>query len=274
MSGDTLSIDKDAYKRFYSQIDRECLYGNLAKKPEDHSAYAELMLFIQQFELAGKKCLEIGSSKGIFQYLVQDYTGLDLDPALARYYSKPYFTIKDDGTYPFPNEEIDAIWSIAVHEHIPELNLALCELHRVLKPGGAVFFKPAWQCPSWLAAGYPVRPYSDFDLKGKIIKASISLRRSVLWRAMLIFPKRLVRHISFMVGHKYKKISYRKLEPNYEKFWMSDSDACNSLDPHDAILWFESNGFHCLSHPLHWRAFFVRSGAIILIKNLLMTSTD
>ena len=266
MYGDKLSLDNCKYKRFYSQINRDDFYGNPAKFTEDHSAYRELYQFIQHFNLEKKRCLEIGSSKGIFQYIVEDYSGLDIEPSLARYYQKPYFTINDDGTYPFPDGEFDAIWSIAVHEHIPDLELALRELKRVLKPGGLVFLKPAWQCPSWNADGYPVRPYRDFDFKGKVIKASIPIRRSVLWRALFIFPKRVIRHILFLTGLKYKEIQYNKIKPNYEIYWMSDSDACNSIDPHDAILWFESNGFDCLSHPLHWRAFFVRSGALVMKK--------
>lgn len=49
---------------------------------------------------------------------------------------------------------------------------------------------------------------------------------------------------------------------------MSDSDACNSLDIHDAILWFESNGFSCLSHPMHFKAFTCHSAqGLVFRKN-------
>jgi hypothetical protein len=37
------------------------------------------------------------------------------------------------------------------------------------------------------------------------------------------------------------------LTPNYEKYWVADSDAVNSIDSHEAMLWFRSRGDECLS---------------------------
>jgi len=37
------------------------------------------------------------------------------------------------------------------------------------------------------------------------------------------------------------------LNPNYEKYWVRDSDAVNSIDSHEAILWFLSRGDECLN---------------------------
>jgi SAM-dependent methyltransferase len=253
------------YKEFYEMIDRDKLYTTV-NEPEEHSAHKDLKQFIARFNLYDKKCLEIGSSKGLFQNMVVDYTGLDIVPSLLQHYKKPYFIVNSDGTYPFADNTFDAIWSWAVHEHVPDLNQALVELNRVLKPGGVVFFAPAWQCRPWAAEGHAARPYRDFGLKGKLVKALIPLRDSVGWRSLFIFPKRIYRHLSFIVGKRYKKIIYKKLKPNYNRYWTSDSDACNSIDPHDAILWFESNGFKCLSHPMNIRSFLVRNGILIFEK--------
>ena len=211
--------------------------------------------------------MEIGASKGAFQNIVQNYSGLDISESLAKYYKKPFFTVNNDGSYPFNGNIFDAILAIDVHEHIQDINQALLELKRVLKPGGVVYFAPAWQCRPWAAEGYAVRPFSDFAIKGKIIKALIPLRDSVFWRSFSIFPKRIFRHLSFLFGKKYYKLKYKKLNANYDIFWTSDSDACNSIDPHDAILWFVSNGFECLSHPSHLQALFVRTGALTFQKN-------
>ena len=253
------------YKSFYEHIDRELTYSR-ADAPENHSYYKELNQFIQKYNLFDKKCLEIGSSKGIFQDTVSDYYGIDIAESLRKYYHKPYYLVNEDGTYPFQDNFFDAIWAFAVHEHIPNINQALFELRRVLKPGGLVLFAPAWQCRPWAAEGYAVRPYKDFNLKGKIIKALIPLRNSIIWRSLYIFPKRICRHILFLMGKRYHKLKYKKLIANYTTYWTSDSDACNSIDPHDAILWFVSNGFECLSHPMHLKAFFVRTGALIFRK--------
>jgi len=244
-------------------------YENIYKrkeKPEEHIEFEKIKGFIKDFNLSGKKCLEIGSAKGIFQNLVDDYTGLDVAKSLATYYKKPYVTVNEDGTYPFEDNTFDGIWSCDTHEHIPNLNQALIELKRVLKPGGIVYFAPAWQVSSWVAEGISVRPYKELTPKQKIIKALIPLRRSVLWRSLFVFPKRIFRHLLFIAGKKYDKMIYKKLKPNYEIFYTSDSDACNSLELHDAILWFESNGFRCISHPMHLKAFLVRTGALVFKK--------
>jgi len=261
-------MDRTKYISFYDQRRKETYGQDYSKiRAEDSSNYETLKKFIQQFHLEkNKKCLEIGSSGGFFQDMVEDYYGTDIAESLSKYYHKPYKVAK--GTrYPFDNEFFDAIWTFAVYEHIPHLQEAMLEIKRLLRPGGVVLFAPAWQCRPWAAQGYAVRPYSDLDFKGKIIKASIPIRDSVLWRSMFIFPKRLFRHLMFLLGYKYTEIRYKKLTPNYEKYWTSDSDACNHIDPHDAILWFESHGFTCLSHPMHVRAFFVRTGSLIFRKN-------
>jgi SAM-dependent methyltransferase len=258
---------KDDYINFYQntipEIGKE---EHKRKQAEDHGRYEELKDFIERFQLKDKKCLEIGSLSGIFQDLVVDYYGTDISDNYAKYYHKPYKVVNVDMRYPFDDSMFDAIWTITVFEHIPGLQDALLEIKRLLKPGGVIFFCPAWYCPSWLAEGYSVRPYRDFNWKGKLIKASIPLRKSIIWRSIFVFPKRFIRHLLFLFGFKYMNIHYKKLKANYETYWVSDADACNSIDPHDALLWFLSHGFVCLSHPSHLSMFFVRNGPLILKK--------
>ena len=255
----------DGYVNFYENVDRNNTYSTKSR-PEDHGAFRTLSEFVYEYELKHKKVLEVGSSKGIFQDLVEDYTGLDIAESLRPHYHKPFFTINNDGSYPFGDAVFDAAWSWAVFEHIPDIDQALNELVRVVRPGGLILFAPAWQCRSWAADGYPVRPYSDFNIKGKLIKFSIPLRNSVLWRSMFVVPIRILRHLSFLLGNQYKELPYKKLMPNYEKFWMSDSDAVNSIDPHAAILWFKSHGCECLSHPSHLSSLSVRGRALVFQK--------
>ncbi len=54
-------------------------------------------------------------------------------------------------------------------------------MRRVLKPGGMLFLLVAWNCPTWLADGFDVRPYEDFTLLGKLVKASIGFRSTILF---------------------------------------------------------------------------------------------
>lgn len=153
-----------------------------------------------------------------------------------------------------------------MHEHIPEIKKNIQEIKRVLKPGGLVFFAPAWQCAAWLSAGYNVRPYSQLNLKGKITKASIPVIQSIFYRGLKLLPKRIYRHFLFLMGFRQKSFLLKKLQPNYKVFWGPDSDACNSIDPHDAYLWFSQNGFQCINHPSKFTSLFIRTGPLIFRK--------
>jgi SAM-dependent methyltransferase len=260
------SRNKTDYISFYDGRRSETYKHDYEKfKAEDHPYFHLLKNFIDKYKLKEKKCLEIGSSGGYFQDLVNDYSGTDVAESLAKYYHKTY-KVCNGGIYPFESNSFDAIWTITVYEHIPELQVALFEINRMLKLGGVLFFAPAWQCRSWAADGYEVRPYSDFSLRGKLIKASIPLRNSILWRSLYIFPIRTLNLLIYSLGFREKGIQYKKIKPNYDTYWVSDADACNHIDPFDAILWFRNNGFECLSHPTLFSSFFVRNGVLIFKK--------
>lgn len=186
--------------------------------PTKHSHYRLLKNFIDTYALNNKKCLEIGSARGLFQDMVLDYTGTDIADSVKNNYRKPYVISNANGKYPFEDNSFDAIWTITVYEHIPELNEAINEIRRILKPGGVVLFAPAWGCTPWAAEGYPVRPYSDFGIQGKIIKFTIPIKSSLIWRLIFKIPKRLFIHFIYILGYRYHKIQYKKLKPNWEKF--------------------------------------------------------
>lgn len=259
-------MKQDDYKSFYDERRHQTYrhnYQNLSPEADPH--YRALKAFIERFDLESKTCLEIGSSGGVFQDMVHDYWGTDIAEVLSKYYRKPY-RIAEGDKYPFEDGAFDAIWTINVFEHIPHLQQALQEIKRLLKSGGVIFFEPAWQCRSWAAGGYAVRGYRELGVRGKLVKLSIPIRDSVFWRILFVAPKRAWRHVFFLLGYRNKIVKYKKLIANYETFWGSDADACNHIDPHDAILWFESNGFECVSHPLHLRAVLVRTGHLIFRK--------
>src|SRR5262249_27912167 len=153
----------------------------------------------------------------------------------AQFLVKPFVagTAED---IPFADGSFDVIWSIAVLEHVQQPEKALQEIERVLKPGGVAYLAPAWHCRSWAAEGYQVRPWSDFGLRGKLVKFSIPLREAFWFRAACAFPVRLIREVFFQLRFKRPMtFHYRKLKANYETFWVSDSDACNAMDPHEML---------------------------------------
>lgn len=231
-------------------------YGT--QSADKHPFSNELNNFLNTYDLHEKKCLEIGSGGGSFQNIVNDYIGTDVSPALSSYYHKP-FLVSQGAHIPLDNESVDVIWTINVHEHIQDIQTALLEIRRILRQGGYLFFAPAWHTRPWFAGNYRLKSFKELTPRGKLIKASIPIRNSILWRALYIFPKRFVRHLFFLLGYRYASMRYRRLKANYIDPLDDDSDACNSLDPHDAILYFCSNGFECLSHSTHFKIFFVHS---------------
>jgi SAM-dependent methyltransferase len=193
--------------------------------------------FVADNNLEHARTLEVGSGMGKLQDVVVDYTGIDIAPTAARFYHKP-FVVGTATAMPFKDSEFDALWSIWVLEHISNPETALSEIRRVVKSGGLIFLFPAWNCVPWAADGYDARPYSDFGLYGKLVKASIVIRGNRVFRAAYTRPIRLIRSFAGSPTH----LHYRRLIPNFREYWQADSDAVVSLDRTEVGRWFTSRG--------------------------------
>jgi SAM-dependent methyltransferase len=201
--------------------------------------------FVRRFGLEHARVLDVGSGTGYLQDVVQDYVGLDISPEAARFYHKPF--IQASATeMPVPDNSFDAIWSIFVLEHVPNPEQALVEMRRTVKNGGLLWLAPAWNCQSWFAEGYPVRPFSDLDFKGKFIKAGIPVLEYAPFKMLSSAMTRLALRTG-RLGGSPSRLHYRPLQANYEKYWMPDSDAINSIDRDEMRLWFTSRGDECLN---------------------------
>lgn len=217
--------------------------------------------FVKRFNLSDRSVLEIGSGRGYLQDIVENYTGLDISPTVARFYHKK-FVLGSATAMPFPDNSFDGVWSIWVFEHVPNPEQAFYEARRVTRDNGVLFLYPAWNCTSWAADGYEVRPYADFGLAGKLVKASIPLRFSVPFRVTTLLPIRAVRTLVARSGPT--RLRYRQLTPNYDQYWVPDSDAVNSIDSHEAMLWFLSRGDECLNCEQASVFFPIRSTPLII----------
>lgn len=200
--------------------------------------------FVKLFNIGDRPVLEIGSGRGYLQDVASNYTGLDISPSVARFYHKR-FVVGSATAMPFPDNSFDAAWSIWVYEHVPNPEQAFYEVRRVVRDKAVLFLFPGWNSAPWAGEGYDVRPYSDFGLVGKVIKASIPLRASAPFRVMRLVPVRMVRSMVAWFGPT--RLRYHRLTPNYETYWVNDSDAVNSIDSHEALLWFQSRGDECLN---------------------------
>jgi SAM-dependent methyltransferase len=204
--------------------------------------------FAAEHDLQNKRVLDIGAGRGYLQDVVDNYVGLDISPTAQRFFHKP-FVLASATAMPFKDDEFDAAWTIWVLEHVPNPESALEEMRRVVKPGGYILLAPAWSCNSWAAQGYQVRPYSDFGPAGKLTKASLPLRASPLFLQSYVLPIRILRYLSAVILPGPTSFHYRRLNPNYTKYWVPDSDAVNSMDVYEAVLWFESRGDRCVNCP-------------------------
>lgn len=204
--------------------------------------------FVHRSGVAQGRVLEVGAGSGLLQDVVERYTGIDVSSRAGRFFHKPF--VEGSATQlPFRDGTFDAVWSIWVLEHVSNPEQALTEIRRVVKDGGYILLRPAWSCDPWAADGYEVRPYSDFSLKGKVVKASIPIRRSRWYLLFYSRQIRLLRTILTKLGGRPSRFHFRRLKPNYSRYWVTDSDAVVSLDFFEMILWFSSRGDECLNSP-------------------------
>jgi SAM-dependent methyltransferase len=240
---------------------------------KNHSAYVEfdqavgvpvkdeIAQFVRDHGLEKGKILEVGAGSGTLQDIVEDYTGLDLSRAASRFYHKP-FVAASATKMPFEANTFDGLWSVWTLEHVPNPELAMLEMRRVVKDGGYIFFFPAWNVSPYAAQGYRVRPYAALDFNGKFIKASSVVHDSTIYQTAEHFGIRAVRKLQASVGGP-TKLHFNRREANYEIYWEADSDAVVSLDPYEAYLWFTSRGDECVSCA---RPFTLGNGGGIVIR--------
>lgn len=100
---------------------------------------------------------------------VTRYLGLDIENPTYQANVKP--DIYWDGTLiPLPDESIDYVVATELFEHIPDLNAILREIHRVLKPGGSIFFTVPFLWPLHDMPQDEYR-YTPFSLKRILLQS-------------------------------------------------------------------------------------------------------
>jgi len=127
---------------------------------------------------AGQKLLDVGCGSGYyttqFRDLGNEVTGIDLtqDGALAvRTLGVPAYVANVEQGLPFTDKAFDAVTCIEVVEHLLRPDLAIGEIHRVLKPGATLILTTP-NYAHWvlrllylsgrLPVGLQSRPYTGF----------------------------------------------------------------------------------------------------------------
>jgi hypothetical protein len=194
--------------------------------------------------------LEIGSGKGALQGTGgEDYVAADYSFTALRQYIKPQYqrVCATAEHLPFPDNSFRFLFTIAALEHVPNADLAFDEIHRVLKPGGVAYLHPAWHCTQYNCDGIPVRPYRVLSLAQRWVKLTLPVRQKAVVKAAGALPGRMLRRLSWSLGRGETRMRFGRLRPDYQTFWLSDSDAASRLDSHEGCLYFQSRRYEVLS---------------------------
>jgi SAM-dependent methyltransferase len=222
------------------------------QKARTHAIAAEIPQsiesFVQKYQLHGGRALEVGAGSGLLQDVVHRYVAMDVSPTASRFFHKP-FVVASGANIPFGDDSFDIVWSIWVLEHVSHPERTLSEMRRVVRNGGYVVLRPAWDCDPWAADGYEVRPFTDFGLIGKLIKASIPIRLSPWYSLLYRRQVRMIRTLATAFSGRASRLHFVRLNPNYSKYWVTDSDAAVSLDFFETFLWFTSRADDCVNAP-------------------------
>ena len=97
--------------------------------------------------LPGARVLDVGCGGGIWTPLIKRYfqaahvDSLDLDSTMLRSASSraEASIVGDACNLPFADERYDAVFSLQTLHHIEDWESSLCEMKRVLRPGGKIY---------------------------------------------------------------------------------------------------------------------------------------
>ena len=232
--------------KFYNEAD-DARYGRRElshfKKPIKKIADRLAELGISGF------VIELGSGKGSLKEVSEDYIGVDISQyALTKYLGGKRRIRADIEELPLKAGSARLILTIATLEHLPNPERALAEIDRVLAPGGVAVIAPSWFVRPWASKGLLWKKPEELSLLEKLERLTIPLHDSVLFRGLMVIPRRIIREIWCRLTGKPNSFRYRRLKPHLDSYLGPDSDAFSSLDPHEAILYYLSRGFTILSH--------------------------
>jgi SAM-dependent methyltransferase len=248
----------------------EQMYTNRSRTLEITSNYLQherefMVQFMRQFNIQGS-CLEIGCGVGLFAEIFPKFIGLEysLESLFADGFESFNRICADARLIPITNSSVECIFSFNTLEHVPNVDLAFSEIDRILKSGGFLVLEPAWHCTSYNTELIPVLPYSDLNLRQKLIKFLLPLLTSKLYKFFTKIPWRLWRRVNCS---RNNPLSWKKLTPYHGDLWSGgDSDAVASIDSHEAILFYQSRGYECISHSTVWKQITAGHDIVILRK--------
>ncbi len=248
----------------------EQMYSGRSRSVELASDYLRderefIARFVREHNIQGP-CLEIGCGIGLFAELVPEFIGLEysLESLLIEGCESFSRFCGDARLIPLADASAECIFSFNTLEHVPDVDLAFSEIDRVLKPGGFLVLKPAWHCTRYNTELIPVLPYQQLNFRQKLTKALLPILTSKPYKLLTKLPYRFWRRIT---SRKNNPLSWGRLTPYHGDLWIADADATAILDSHEAILYYQSRGYQCLSHLGVFKQLLAGHDIVILRKS-------
>lgn len=247
----------------------EQMYSGRSRTIELASGYLQyerefMAQFVQKHNIQGPS-LEVGCGVGLFAEIVPKFIGLEysLESLLAPGFESFTRICADARFIPLADACAECVFSFNTLEHVPDVDLAFAEMHRVLKPGGFLVLKPAWHCTRYNTELIPVLPYKQLNIRQKFTKALLPILTSKPYKLLTKLPYRLWRRITSQANNA---LNWGRLTPYHGDLWISDADATASLDCYEAILYYQTRGYQCLSHLGLFRQLLAGHDIVVLRK--------
>jgi len=211
---------------------------------------------------SGRRVLELGCGANPQDHLGSEYIGVDIsERALKERRGRGERVQADCSSLPFKDESFDAVVTVALLEHVPEPEMVLREIIRVLRPGGIVLHSDAWNVPPWRRLGLTGKQQEGLKFWKKVLRVAILVLESLPFRALRIVPVRLRNEL-----RRGRFLYYRRIKSNYNLPEVSDADACSSIDSHSVILFYKARGFELIKPKDKFLQRVLHRGMVIVRK--------
>ncbi|KPK33080.1 MAG: hypothetical protein AMK70_09735, partial [Nitrospira bacterium SG8_35_1] len=140
---------KRGYQDNYSQRMEGAVFDRERRERKAETIRAVLQDFLKN-DLSSMPLLDVGSAAGFIDNYLADHfakvVGLDIDQEAVNFAQKSFqkknlaFKVADGMEIPFPDNEFNIVLCTHIYEHVPDAQVLMKEISRVLKPGGICYF--------------------------------------------------------------------------------------------------------------------------------------
>lgn len=240
---------KEALLRFYRT--RPPIYD--MEQRRDQAIYEEYSDLVAKYSRPNGRVLDFGS--GTYRLPITIHTR-GLEVTSCDFYSAEMLRLADERLpkcgvrliplkqsplpLPFENNSFDTVTSLAVMEHIVDVEQTLAEFDRVLVPGGVMIIRG----PNWSGPNVPVRALQSILVRRRrfwqyetFTQAGLGLVRTAAWYGEVL----LSRQPRFL-------LIYPRLKNGEIEFLSSDDDAVHLNHPLSYKKWLKRSGYQMVRY--------------------------